>query len=107
MCAVSRDGLPRNVPMRFAGEVTFLMTSSSFSIICAGFGDRFFVPRNFRAQCEQFLADRIPDWNGSEDAIEGLEQTYLEFSGLALEVAKFVAVFVTHRCPRSFPAFRL
>src|SRR6266516_3509313 len=33
MCAVSFEVAPRNVPIRFAGEVTFFMTSSSFSII--------------------------------------------------------------------------
>src|SRR5213594_1419588 len=33
MCAVSFDVAPRKVPIRFAGEVTFFMTSSSFSII--------------------------------------------------------------------------
>ena len=36
MCAVSFEVAPRKVPMRFAGEVTFLITSSSFSIMsCA------------------------------------------------------------------------
>src|SRR5436190_722845 len=34
MCAVSFAGLLRYVPIRFAGEVTFFTTSSSFSIIC-------------------------------------------------------------------------
>ena len=60
--------------MRFAGEVTFLMTSSSFSIICARFADRLFLLGNFRPRREEFAANRIARRERQHHEIERFEQ---------------------------------
>ena len=73
MCAVSLEVAPRNVPMRFAGDVTFLIDFFELLDHLPRFDDHLRLLGDLRAQIEKIASDRIARRQRGDDAIEFIE----------------------------------